>query len=114
MEVFFRSKSLAETCKKFKKLARKCGEGDAHLILQRLSEILAAETLADLKKLPGARCHPLKGDLKGKFAVNLNNPYRLIFEPANDPIPKLDDGAIDMANVTEVVIVKLKVDYHGN
>ncbi len=30
-------------------------------------------------KLPGLRCHPLKGKRIGQYAINLNGFYRLIF-----------------------------------
>ena len=30
-------------------------------------------------KLPGLRCHPLKGNRTGQYAVNITGFYRLIF-----------------------------------
>jgi proteic killer suppression protein len=30
-------------------------------------------------QLPGLRCHELKGDRKGQYAINLTGYYRLIF-----------------------------------
>lgn len=80
--------------------------------MQRLEEIRASNTLAILRTLPQARCHALKGNYKGKFAVNLDYPYRLIFEPANNPIPKLEDGGLDLNQITSVRILTI-VDYHG-
>jgi proteic killer suppression protein len=45
------------------------------LILARLS---AAQQPQDMA-LPGLRFHPLKGDLKGFFAVNVNGNWRVTF-----------------------------------
>jgi proteic killer suppression protein len=45
------------------------------LILARLS---AASTPQDMA-LPGLRFHPLKGELKGFFAVNVSGNWRVIF-----------------------------------
>ncbi|MDE1900112.1 MAG: type II toxin-antitoxin system RelE/ParE family toxin [Alphaproteobacteria bacterium] len=45
--------------------------------------------------VPGLRLHPLKGDLKGKWAVSVSGNWRIIF-------------AFDGKNVTEVDLV----DYH--
>jgi proteic killer suppression protein len=36
--------------------------------------------------LPGLRCHPLKGDRKGEFAVNLTGFMRLIFTVENEQL----------------------------
>lgn len=80
--------------------------------MQRLDEMRDSNTLAILRTLPQARCHALKGNYEGKFAVDLAQPYRLIFEPANDPLPTLVDGGLDLSQITSVRILKI-VDYHG-
>ncbi len=71
----------------------------------------ASENLADTCLLPG-RCHPLTGDRKGQWALNLEYPYRLLFEPANDPPPLLENGRLDLARVTAVRVIGVE-DYHG-
>ena len=83
--------------------------GDRYI--QRLDEMRDSNTLAILRTLPQARCHALKGNYKGKFAVDLDQPYRLIFEPANNPLPTLVDGGLDLNQITSVRILKI-VDYH--
>jgi len=35
--------------------------------------------LDELSRLPGLRCHPLKGNRVGQWALNLTGFYRLIF-----------------------------------
>ena len=73
----------------------------------------AAENLAILGKLhPRSRCHTLTGNLKGKWTVDLEHPRRLLFEPANDPVPILEDGGLDLEKVTAVRILKVS-DTHG-
>jgi proteic killer suppression protein len=72
----------------------------------------AASTLAVLGTLPQARCHELAGDRKGQLAVDLKHPYRLVFRPANNPVPLKPDGGLDWAKVTAVTILEV-VDYHG-
>lgn len=34
--------------------------------------------------------------------------YRLIFEPANDPIPLKEDGGLDWKNITAVNIIGIE------
>ena len=58
------------------------------------------------------RCHELKGNREGKLAVNLGHPYRLIFEPANNPIPRKPDGGLDWTGVTAIRVLTVE-DYHG-
>ena len=83
----------------------------AEKIQQRLAELQAAVTLADMRDLPGARCHELKKNLAGKLAVDLVHPDRLIFSPDHAPSPKLPDGGLDWQQVTKIVIEGIG-DYH--
>ncbi|MDE2214932.1 MAG: type II toxin-antitoxin system RelE/ParE family toxin [Candidatus Omnitrophica bacterium] len=65
-------------------------------VAQRKLDLLnAAHSLIDLKSPPANRLEGLKGDLKGKYSVRINDQYRIIFE--------FRDG-----NAYEVEIV----DYH--
>lgn len=75
-------------------------------------ELRAADTLADIGTLPPARCHQLSGDRAGQFAVDVQHPFRLIFESAHDPVPRKEDGGIDLTRVTAVRILEV-TDYHG-
>ena len=53
------------------------------------------------------RCHPLKGELKGLWSADLDHPYRLIFEPADDPLPHSEDGGLVLNRVYEVRIASV-------
>ena len=44
------------------------------------------------------RCHPLKGNRKNQYAVDLVHPYRLVFEKVEDQI--------QIVSITEII------DYH--
>ena len=74
---------------------------------QRLMELKAATCLADILKVPPSRCHQLSGDRDGQLSVDLEHPHRLIFIPANDPIPVTKDGGLDWAKVTEIEIIEI-------
>jgi len=76
-----------------------------------LRELAAAETLDDMRHLPGARCHQLTADLKGRFAVDLVHPDRLVFSPDHDPVPEKDDGGLDWRGFTAICIDGVG-DYH--
>ena len=78
---------------------------------QRMSELKAAVVLADISHLPPPRCHELIDNRAGQLSVDLRHPYRLIFIPADDPIPILEDGGLDKNAVTSIEIIEI-VDTH--
>ena len=45
----------------------------------KLDYLHAAETLEALKFSPGNRLEALKGDMKGKYSIRINQQYRIIF-----------------------------------
>ncbi len=46
-----------------------------------------------------------------QFSVVLTKNWRLIFEVDHDPIPRLDDGGIDLDKVSAIRFIEV-VDYH--
>ena len=56
--------------------------------------------------------HELHGDRDGQLSVDLDHPYRLIIQPANNPIPTKPDGGLDWARVTAILVVEV-ADTHG-
>ena len=74
---------------------------------QRLSELKAADSLAVISTLPPPRCHELTANRKGQLSIDLQHPYRLIFIPANDPVPRKTDYGLDWSLVTEIEIIDI-------
>lgn len=112
MQIIFQTNKRQKEFSSSKTLIKKHGKHQADLIEQRLNELRAAEALEDLRNLPGPHCHELRQNFKGQLAVHLDGPYRLIFEPAHEPIPKKEDGGLDWRKVTCIRIVEV-VNYHG-
>ncbi|KRT74913.1 MAG: plasmid maintenance system killer protein [Deltaproteobacteria bacterium CSP1-8] len=112
MEIVFRSPKLQRACSIERESKRQWGAQNAKKIRRRLADLQAAVTLAEVSTLPPVRCHPLQGDRAGQFAVDVQQPYRLIFEPANDPVPRMEDGGIDLTKITRIRILGVE-DYHG-
>lgn len=110
MEISFISKKLEKEFNEGTRLVKVHGPRRAKKIRIRLAELQAAITLYDFwpPKRGLSRCHELAvGDRKGKFhlTVDLDHPYRLLFIPANDPIPTHADGGLDWSKVTAVTIL---------
>jgi proteic killer suppression protein len=108
MVIVFKTAKLRKECNEEKLLVKKQGTRRAELLKMRLNQMRASNSLEDLRKLPQLRCHELKGDRKGQLSVDLDHPYRLIFEPANNPVPKKRDGGLDWAKVTEIMIIGIE------
>jgi len=108
MLIFFSSKKLAKCCNQQKVAEKNYGQRNAQKLMQRLSELHAANNLFEISKLPPPRCHELTGQQKGTFSVDLEHPYRLLFCPAHNPIPRLPDHGIDLKSVTEIEITSIE------
>ncbi len=111
MVIYFKTKWLQKICSNTNESIKKLGSKTARKLQQRLMELKAASCLADISKGPPPRCHQLSGDRGGQLSVDFEHPYRLLFIPANDPIPVKQDGGLDWAKVTEIEIVEI-VDTH--
>lgn len=108
MEIRFKNKKLRETCEK-QVIARKIlGDAGARKLFARLSDLEAATRVTDLVT---GNPHPLKGDRHGQFSLELAGGWRLVFESANDPIPRKNDTSIDWSQVT-IVSIEYIGDYH--
>ena len=111
MEINFRTRRLGRIFGSERLLRREYGDLLARTIRRSLNVLESAENLTEVSTLPPFRRHLLSGDRAGQYAIDLVHPFRLIFEPNHDPIPLLEDGGIDTANITAVEIIEV-VDYH--
>ena len=107
MEVRFATRRMQKACSSDREMRKAWGAPLARKIQQRLAELVAAATLDDISHLPPARCHELKADRAGQLSVDLVHPHRLLFEPDHRPIPRKEDGGLDWANVTRIVVLEV-------
>lgn len=98
MTVEYNSKTLEKVCTDASFAAKKYGTEMAGKIHHRIDEIKAIDSVEQMIQFRIGRCHPLKGNRKNQFAVDLVQPYRLVFEKKGD--------RIQIANILEIV------DYH--
>lgn len=108
MDISFKNKKLEKEFNEGAQLDKVHGARRAKKIRLRLAELRAAASLMDFwppKSGPG-RCHELtQGKRKGQLSVDLDHPYRLIFAPAHDPVPKRKDGGLDWSQVNAIKIL---------
>ena len=79
MIVVFRTRQLERCYKDYRKASKVYGEDAAKRYILRVNTIKQARNIDQLMKLPVLRCHRLKGNRAGQFAVNVTGFHRLIF-----------------------------------
>ncbi len=110
MNITFANKKLEKWANNYATAQKKLGNERAKKYHQRLGELFDAESFDELQFLPGSY-HSLKGDRNGQWACNLDHPYRLIFEPAEKPVPTNEHGTPILSEMRVVDIIEI-VDYH--
>jgi len=86
LEIKYKSNYLNRVCTDYSIAKRHFGERMAILIHQRIDELQSADSIEMLVQYSIGRCHPLEGDRKGKYAMDLVHPFRLIFEKSKTDI----------------------------
>ena len=111
MEIAFRTRKLEKAFNAADALQKTYGARMARVIMTRMAVLRAARSLALVPTTPPDRRHQLSGDREEQFAVDLVQPYRLVFEGNREPVPRKEDGGIDTEQVTAIRILDV-VDYH--
>jgi len=110
MDIKFKTNKLKEYANNDSLAKRKLGTTRAKLYKARLDDLRAAESLEELRHAPG-KYHELVHDKKGQWACNLDQPYRLIFVPQDDPIPIDEVGKYIWIEIKKVEIIEIE-NYH--
>ena len=98
MLVEYRTTQLQSVCTDARVASRTYGDVMARRIHARIKQLQTASNVEELIRLRIGRCHPLKGDRAGQYALDLVHPMRMIFIVLN--------GEIQIASIQEIV------DYH--
>ncbi len=83
----------------------------AKKVSQRMEQLTTVTTLAEMQMYQAARCHELKGERKGEWAVDISVNHRMIFEINQQPLPLNKDGSVDTKKITDIMIIET-TDYH--
>ena len=110
MNITFKQKKLREYANNDRLAVQKLGVRRAKLFKVRLDDLRAATTLEDIRHLPG-HFHELVGNRKGQWACDLDQPYRLIFEPHELPVPVNEHGQYIWFEIKGIEVIEIE-DYH--
>jgi len=86
IDISYRTSQLRKVCEDAGVATKKYGAEMASKIQQRIDEIRAATSVEMLVQFRIGRCHPLHGNRRGQYAMDLTQPYRLIFEKRKEQI----------------------------
>jgi len=110
MDIKFKNNKLKKYANSDSLASRKLGAIRAKLYKARLDDLHDAESLEELRHVPG-NYHELTQDRKGQWACDLDQPYRLIFVPQENPIPTNKDGKYVWIEIKGVEIIEA-INYH--
>lgn len=99
MKIIYKNKSINKICTDVSYATRVYGREMMIKIHLRIEQIFASLYVEELVQNNVGRCHLLKGDRRGEYAMDLVHPYRLVFR-----VNKLGD--LQVARIEEIV------DYH--
>jgi plasmid maintenance system killer protein len=105
--IYFDNSKFEQDCNNQRALLKRYGKRMAEIIRRRLDDLDAANNLEEMRHLPG-RCHELHGNLAGHLSIDLIHPQRLLFPPADTPIPKKTDGGLDWTQIESIKIIGIK------
>lgn len=100
MDITYKSRKLEKICEDKKVSVKSYGIDMANKIKLRINEIRASDSVEEMIQYQIGRCHALVGDRFGEYAVDLIQPFRLIFIKDNDT------KQIKVVKIMEII------DYH--
>jgi proteic killer suppression protein len=112
VNITFKNQSFGRLANDDRGLQRTYGQIRAKKIRLRLTQIHFAAHLEELRPMPG-RFHELTANRKGQWACDLDQPYRMIFIPHENPIPTNSAGHYLWKEIRGVEIVEIE-NYHKN
>lgn len=110
MQIDYNDKELKRNLLTDTKLRKEYGQPLAKRIKGRLAYLESKKNLGQVATGKPYRLHPLKGERKGQYAIDLDNKARLILEPSHIPIPIRDGEEMDLKclkSVTEITILEI-------
>jgi proteic killer suppression protein len=94
LEIAFRTRKLEREYREYVKAVKSYGPEVARRYIQRINIIKQVQDIEELKSLPALRCHSLRGNYRGEYAITLTGFYRLIIS--------LKGNALEIAQIEEV------------
>lgn len=98
MTVDYKNHNIEKMCTVASHAEKRYGYEMALKIQLRIDQISAATDVEELIQYKVGRCHALKGNRKGQYAMDLVHPMRLVFERQGETV--------------QIAVIQEIVDYH--
>lgn len=98
MEIRYANKKIDAVCTDAAAAKKAYNKNMAEQIQKRIDQIKAASSVEELIQYRIGKCHMLKGNREGQYAMHLTEPWRLVFT--------VDKDTVQIACIREIV------DYH--
>lgn len=86
MKIRFRTRKLQKQYQNVREAEKAFGAIVSRKYIQRINILKQVRDIDEACSLPGLRCHPLKGNRQGQWAVKLTGYYRLILTPEGEKL----------------------------
>lgn len=110
MDITFADKKIKKCANDDRFAYKEFGKKRFNIFKRRMTDLSAADNLEELRNVPG-HWHELAGNRKGQWACSLDEPYRLVFEPLEKPIPTDYTGKYIWIEIKVVEVIEI-TDYH--
>lgn len=95
MELSYKNSKLEKSLTTDKGLSKSYGKM-AKKIKQRRIQLESADNLEVISKIPALRLHQHIGKGKGRWAIDIQKNWRILFEIKQNPVPTVEDGGVDL------------------
>ncbi|MBC3901444.1 killer suppression protein [Acetobacterium malicum] len=114
MNIQYYDNKIKKICNDHSKAVKELGSQVGQRLHEVLDFINSAETLHDVSQVPAYRLHPLTGDRKGTFAIDLKkmSGFRLILIPVDDEGIEFKSNDLNVIYRTASTIILLEVTKH--
>lgn len=110
MKITFADTKLEKLVNDNRKMLKEFGKLRATILIRRLTQLEDAANLEEVRNLPG-NYHELRNNRKGQWGCDLDQPYRLVFTPHENPIPTNADGQYIWLEITGIEVIEI-INYH--
>lgn len=110
MKITFADTKLEKLVNDNRKMLKEFGKLRATILIRRLTQMEDAANLEEVRNLPG-NYHELRNNRKGQWGCDLDQPYRLVFTPHENPIPTNADGQYIWLEITGIEVIEI-INYH--
>ncbi len=110
MKITFADTKLGKLVNDNRKMLKEFGKLRATILIRRLTQLEDAANLEEVRNLPG-NYHELRNNRKGQWGCDLDQPYRLVFTPHENPIPTNAEGQYIWLEITGIEVIEI-INYH--